>query len=321
MKNMKKTKGVKEIGKKEREKKAKLNRIIFGFVMAVILFVALITIENAVIKNEIKVETVVAAKTMEARTIVDEDKIEEYFKVIDLPEAYRPSDAISSLDELKGGIVTTKAIGERGVVTNTSFTSKDDVILGIEDPVEVSINLGAIEDAVAGKVRAGDIINILRVWTEPVGHNKVEYHSEYIFENAFVVESHTGTPAVSRDDKETSVTLITVYVPRDKELEIAESISAGTLRVGIVQETDGTEYIINGSGIATNVDTTINTEDIEEENIVEVVEGEDSVDTVEVVEGEETPVEDTAEGTEVPEGETVPEETTTEEGSETDEVE
>lgn len=330
MKNMKKSKGTKEIGKKEREKRAKLNRIIFGFVMAVILFVALVTIENAVIKNEIKVDTVVATQDIDARTVIDAEQVSEFFKVIQLPEAYRPSNALESMEALENGIVTTEALVINSVVSNGSFTSRDDIVLGIEDPVEVSINLGAIEDAVAGKVRAGDIVNISKVWPESTGLlNEVEWHSEYIVENAYVVESHTGTPAVARDDKETSVTLITVYVPRAKELEISRSIAEGTLRVGIVQESDGTEYIINGDIIATNKDTSVTVVD-KEESTVETTEDttteEPVVDAETTVETTDETVEVTPEeATETPvEGETTvetTEDTTNEEGSETNTVE
>ena len=330
MKNMKKSKGTKEIGKKEREKRAKLNRIIFGFVMAVILFVALVTIENAVIKNEIKVDTVVATQDIDARTVINAEQVSEFFKVIQLPEAYRPSNALESMEALENGIVTTEALVVNSVVSNGSFTSRDDIVLGIEDPVEVSINLGAIEDAVAGKVRAGDIVNISKVWPESTGLlNEVEWHSEYIVENAYVVESHTGTPAVARDDKETSVTLITVYVPRAKELEISRSIAEGTLRVGIVQESDGTEYIINGDIIATNKDTSVTVVD-KEESTVETTEDtateEPVVDAETTVETTDETVEVTPEeATETPvEGETTvetTEDTTNEEGSETNTVE
>lgn len=333
MKNMKKSKGTKELGKKEREKRAKLNRIIFGFVMAVILFVALVTIENAVIKNEIKVDTVVATQDIDARTVIDAEKVSEYFKVIQLPEAYRPSNALENMEALENGIVTTEALVVNSVVSNGSFTSRDDIVLGIEDPVEVSINLGAIEDAVAGKVRAGDIVNISKVWPESTGLlNEVEWHSEYIVENAYVVESHTGTPAVTREDKETSVTLITVYVPRAKELEISRSIAEGTLRVGIVQESDGTEYIINGDIIATNKDTSVTVTDKKEESTVDVtedvtteepvVDAETTAETVEVTstEGTETPVEGEATVDDAVPADTT-EDITNEEGSETNTVE
>ncbi|MBO5388644.1 MAG: hypothetical protein J6A59_10970, partial [Lachnospiraceae bacterium] len=258
------------------------------------------------------------------------EQVSEFFKVIQLPEAYRPSNALESMEALENGIVTTEALVVNSVVSNGSFTSRDDIVLGIEDPVEVSINLGAIEDAVAGKVRAGDIVNISKVWPESTGLlNEVEWHSEYIVENAYVVESHTGTPAVARDDKETSVTLITVYVPRAKELEISRSIAEGTLRVGIVQESDGTEYIINGDIIATNKDTSVTVVD-KEESTVETTEDtateEPVVDAETTVETTDETVEVTPEeATETPvEGETTvetTEDTTNEEGSETNTVE
>ena len=289
---MKKNKKVKEVSRRDKEKQARLNRIIFGFVMAVVLFVALVTIENAVIKNEIKLPTVVATKSISEKTLVEGDQIKDFFQVIEMPEAYRPSNALDSLDALKDGVVVLENLGVNGVLGSDSYTSIDDIILGIEDPVEVSINLGSLENAVAGKVRAGDVINISKVWSEQLSATVSTVRSEYIVQNAFVVEAHAGTSEVSREDADTTVTLITVYVPRAKELAINEALTNGTLRVGIVQESDGTEYIISGDVIGTNKDTTVKTE-VNTDAEVEVEGTETVEETTEVpVEGAEIPVAD-----------------------------
>lgn len=271
-----KKKGVTEVSKRDREKRAKLNKILVGFVMAVVLFVGLVTIEEAIIKNEIKLPTVVATKEIAARTVIKATDLSNNFKVIDVPEQYRAQDALSSLDEL-GDIITTQDMTPNAVLTAAYYTAEDDLLNQIEDPIEISINLGQVETAVAGKVRAGDIINISKVTSSESESGKVTYHSTYIMENAYVVEAHTGTPTVSRDDVDTTVTLITVYVPRAKEADIYKALEEGTLRVGLVKNADDTEYKINDDAITTNVTSSSSlTPDTTEETVDTVTTPEES---------------------------------------------
>lgn len=259
-----KKKGINEVSKKEKEKRAKLNRILFGFVMAIVVFVALVTVENAVIKNEIKIPTVVATQEIPERTVIDSEQLTTYFRVVDVPEAYRPADAISSLSEM-GSVIMTHSISAQEPICKSAYTSKDDILANIEDPIEISIGLGELDTSVAGKLRAGDIVNISRIVQIPINDEEFETQVDYIVENALVVEAHAGTPEVDRTDTETSSSIITVYVPRDCEQLIYRALTEGTLRVGLVKDADGTEYTVMDEIIAINSDTVMEDEVAETE--------------------------------------------------------
>lgn len=286
-----KKKGINEVSKKEKEKRAKLNRILFGFVMAIVVFVALVTVENAVIKNEIKIPTVVATQEIPERTVIDSEQLTTYFRVVDVPEAYRPADAISSLSEM-GSVIMTHSISAQEPICKSAYTSKDDILANIEDPIEISIGLGELDTSVAGKLRAGDIVNISRIVQIPINDEEFETQVDYIVENALVVEAHAGTPEVDRTDTETSSSIITVYVPRDCEQLIYRALTEGTLRVGLVKDADGTEYTVMDEIIAINSDTVMEDEvaetEAEQTDEAEQAAEETTAETAETAETEET---------------------------------
>lgn len=260
-----KKKGINEVSKREKEKREKLSRILFGFVMALVLFVGLVTVEGAIIKNEVKVSTVVAIADIPERKVIDKNELSNYFTVVELPETFRPDDALSSVDDL-GDIIVTKYMSINSVLTTSCYTSKDDIRQAIEDPVEIAISIGDLSTSVAGKIRSGDIINISRIVQRQLDEKSFEFEVEYLFENAFVVEAHTGTPAVTREDTDTSANIITVYVPRDKELDIYKAMSEGTLRVGLVKNGDGTEYKVNSDIVAKNSGNVVTENSTKNEN-------------------------------------------------------
>lgn len=159
----------KEKGKRKERKARETNKgdsklriAMISFVVAILLFMVLLTVQNHFLNGEEKAAVVVAIQDVPDGLLLTEEIMPEYFAMElrsadEIPEtAFRSGQALA-------GMVVINEIPAKSIITGSSVTAND-YSAEIEDPVELSIDVTKLGQAVAGTLRAGDRIDIQAVF-------------------------------------------------------------------------------------------------------------------------------------------------------------
>lgn len=149
-----------------------------ALIITVVLFVGLLFLQNY-LSDEVIYKSVVVAKTdIPENTIITKDNANKYLTMKNINILDTPAGALENADSL----VNTKTrvgIYSNEIVTSNFVTDINKYTDNFVDPVEVSIPITSAENAVGGKIRPGDIINVTMMYSsEQVGKINTSYVSE-----------------------------------------------------------------------------------------------------------------------------------------------
>lgn len=196
--------------------KGKIKTISLAICFALIAFIALVYINSRVVGNDDSVETVVAVKNIAHNTEITKQNINDYFRVEKVSSSLVTDKTLKSLDGLVGKYVSADVIYENALVNSQMFSSKKDVIESFNNPVRMSFNVGSFSDAVCGRIRSGDIIDIYGVSTSK---------SQDILKNAYVENVYDSSGLkIDNSDSTTSATAFTVIIESGDENKLLEMI-------------------------------------------------------------------------------------------------
>lgn len=155
-------------GEKDKEKKNKAKRTdsgdgtaavaLFALVAAILIFILLTMIQSNVVQNVDKKPVVVAIIDVPEGVLLDESNMAQYFGVEMRPTADLPLGTYENGHDLVNKI-TSKPILAKEVITPSCLV-KEDLFAGVEDPIIIGLEAGRISQAVAGTLRAGDVVDI-----------------------------------------------------------------------------------------------------------------------------------------------------------------
>ena len=163
-----KAKKTKKMNKKKKAKKdQKLTIAMVSILTAFIVFIVLLVVQDRITNDGVTRSVVVAIKDIPAGTKLTQENMPTYMAVEVRPEEQIPAGSFN-----KGyGIIdkiTDRDIKAKEVITEDCFYTED-FFSEVSDPVEISIAVGDLGRAVAGTLRAGDLVDIksvIRVKTE-----------------------------------------------------------------------------------------------------------------------------------------------------------
>ena len=161
----KKKKNVKRKKSQKTGEKAgsKLSLAMIAIAAAFIVFVVLIMIESKLVNEEETTPVVVAIAEVPEGLYLDETNMPNYFAIEYRAVAEVPEGVVTySNGSGMIGLITDRTIRIKEIVTSDCFY-EEDFYEGIEDPVELAINLNSIGQTVGGVLRAGDYVDIKAV--------------------------------------------------------------------------------------------------------------------------------------------------------------
>lgn len=132
---------------------------LLALVLTVVVFAGLVYAENALTDNIVYKEVVVAKSDIPENEIVTEANMNQYFTIKSVNVLDATSDSIANLNPVMG-MRTKVALLKDEIVTTKDFENIESYTNDIENPIEVSIDIGHIANADAGKLRAGDVVNL-----------------------------------------------------------------------------------------------------------------------------------------------------------------
>jgi len=231
--------GLQGVGEGKKNTRMKTRILAFCVLGFLILYVALVSIESAVV-NEYKnyeVTAYIPAHSIEKNTKVTKENVHDLFQEVIRDRRIIPEDSVSDPVYLIGQYAK-KEIGSMEVISAGSFQTID-MCEGIPDPVEVSFSVNNYDQVVGGILREGDRINlyVIRKEKDETGEQIV---SELIIKDTYITKAFTNTGVeIKREDEvngDTPTTVINVYIPGGKEEAFHEAVIEGTLRVSKIME-------------------------------------------------------------------------------------
>lgn len=196
--------------------KGKIKTISLAVCFAIVAFVALVYINSRVIGRNDSVETVVAMKNIAHNTEITKQNINDYFKIEKVSSDLVTDKTLKSLDGLVGKYVSSDIIYEKALVNSQMFSSKKDIVENFNNPVRMSFSVGSFSDAVCGRIRSGDIVDIYCVSS---------LKSQNIMKNAYVENVYDSSGIkIENWNSTTSATAFTVIIEGGEENKLLEMI-------------------------------------------------------------------------------------------------
>ena len=205
-------------------KKGKVWPALISLLLAVGIFILLLNVETRKLAQYEKESVVVAAMDVSEAKEITKENLTEYFAVVERPLSDIPQAAIRTLDELVGQYVKS-GIDAGSVVTKSMF---GDLKRDYGEAVLLGVDMEALDQSVAGTLRAGDEIDIYTVKVEDDEHVTVEK----ALGGVTIERSYTSTGvAITKEDTTSIAQYITIPVHKDAVDTFYQSLEEGRIEI------------------------------------------------------------------------------------------
>lgn len=205
----------------------KFGKIAISLIVSIILFVGLLLLEKNILTPNGTVNVVVAKTDIKEGTYITESNTEEYFALKEVDGSLDFESSIKNIEDLNGKVIQIP-IKKGEIVSNLRYTSKDDILNGIENKVETSVKVDDISQVVGGVLREGDMINIAVV-------NSTTMENKTILENVYVSKAFSSDGAEVDRYSDTSALVINIIVSSSDEAKLNQALELGTIRVSKIK--------------------------------------------------------------------------------------
>ncbi|MCD8129859.1 MAG: SAF domain-containing protein [Lachnospiraceae bacterium] len=128
-------------------------------VLAVVVFIAILRIQMAGLEEVVYENVVTARKTIAGDTALTEGNIGALLEIRQVPEEYVPEGALSTLEGLEGCVITAE-ISAGSILTQGLVRTIPDIYGDYGELFWISVSAEQLTQAVAGTLRAGDIVDL-----------------------------------------------------------------------------------------------------------------------------------------------------------------
>ena len=202
--------------------KTKVRGIVLAIFFALIAFICLVVLNNRISGAMDRVDVVIAAKTIPKNTLITEDNVGEYFTTIQAQSIFKTSNAVTNPHDLIGQYALN-GIWDKAPINQDMFQSQLDIFAAYKKPVQASFNVANLSDAVCGRLRAGDYVDIFGV---DINQGK------RIIENAYIFKAYDSAGVqISVSDTTAIATNFTIILESGEEEVLYEMLKNSTVVV------------------------------------------------------------------------------------------
>ena len=202
--------------------KTKVKGIVLAIFFALIAFICLVVLNNRISGAMDRVDVVIAAKTIPKNTLITEDNVGDYFTTIQAQSIFKTSNAVTNPHELIGQYALN-GIWDKAPVNQDMFQSQLDIFAAYKKPVQASFHVNDLSDAVCGRLRAGDYIDIFGIDMN---------QGKRIIENAYIFKAYDSAGVqISVSDTTAIATNFTIILESGEEEMLYEMLKNSTVVV------------------------------------------------------------------------------------------
>lgn len=221
----------KEINQRQKKRAQNIKLVFISLILCLICFVALIIMERNIIKREETDNIVVATTHISEGTKVTKENINSLFEIQERNVSQLPDDYVISIAELEESFIS-RDYKPNEVITYDYIKDEASMIEHIKHPIEISLSINSLSNAVGGILRPGDRVNLYNTYSTSSYSGKGKVTSTPIMLNAYITKALTSSGAeISTEDKETTATMINIIIEAESEAAFNEAIYNGTLRL------------------------------------------------------------------------------------------
>ncbi len=198
----------KKTNKEKKSDQAKIWPIAVCLLLAVAVFAFLLSVEKRQLANYEKSMVVVAVQDVPDKTEITGENATEYFALEERTLAEIPSAVFTDVHELLG-LYAEGGIDAGSMVTKSMFSELQPLA---PDAVLLGVNMEALDQSVAGTLRAGDTIDIYTVKMEL----DEEVEVKKILSSVVIERSYTGSgEEILKEDTTSIAQYITIPIHKD----------------------------------------------------------------------------------------------------------
>lgn len=211
--------------KKFKKPKNKNNRNLFGLVLSVLVavsvFVGLVSYQTSVLSNYEKVSRVVAIKDMPDGIRITAQNVNDYFQMDEIEATHDVTKPVEAVEDLIG-YVSASEIAKGQTASYVNFTNESELLSWIKDPVHISFTVSKAGDALGGTIRAGNIIDV-----------NVSSKDEVILagESLYVTAVYDTNYALLTENDTNPALTIEVVIDAAEAADFVSAISSGSIYV------------------------------------------------------------------------------------------
>ena len=215
-----------------------LVRVIISAALAVAVFLCAVTFENYLLSDKSQDSVLVATKDIPAGTLIESGDASEYFTTKLVNSDLTTANTLENASQVSGKIVTDIAAGE--IVSSADFKNVSAVEDSVENPIAITFGVASSERALCGRVRAGDICDVIAIiTTEATDYTNSEEYSTVIIENAYIVATYDADGnEIASSDTSTQSVFFKINVDRSLEDEYNMVFSTGDITLTKLDVTD-----------------------------------------------------------------------------------
>lgn len=200
------------------------------FLVALVLFIIFVLIENSMANCYERKPAVVAAAEVPENLQLTKRNMKKYFEVKEVDSSlFTDDDTVVSLNDVER-LYLQENIHAKEILSKKSFADTADLTADLVNPARVSFSVSAIQNAAAGRIRTGQEINVYK-------YDSSMKSTEKILEGLYVQEAYnSGGDVISSSDSDSIAVTFTVLIEGDEEEYFYRSIAGNELCVSVVEK-------------------------------------------------------------------------------------
>lgn len=294
MKIGKKTAVTKEITRQERNRRNNLKRLTISFVVALILFIALVIIQSSILNQEAKIEAYQIKSDIAVGTKIAEDNFDNYLVLKEVNESLVPEGYITDKAEIIGKF-TNRNYKAKDMITSDGITDTEKLYKdSIKNPTVLSFSVGDASSAVAGSVHEGDYINIYGLRKDAFTNSDLKSEKEnlilkddyFSFMHVYVAEAYDASgKRLTTDDKETQALMFKIILSEEDVVKFNEMLTNCNIKIAKILYDSEQTYLDFIQEINLEAGTIVKSSDAQNRKVDQI-----TTDEVEIEAGTTDPV-------------------------------
>lgn len=251
MKIGKKTVVTRELTRQEKNRRNNIKRLTVSFIVAFLLFIALVVIQSSILNQEAKHEVFQVVKDMPIGTKITSDNLNKYIKLKDVQISLIPEGYITDKKDILGKF-TNRAYKANDIITSDGITDVEKMYKdSIVNPTELSFSVSDTSAAVSGTIHEGDYVNIYGLRKDAFNDGELASESDeliltdeyFSFMHVYVAEAYDGDGnRIGTDDTtDKKAVMFTIILSEDDVKTFNEMLKNCDVRMAkIIYDSDKT---------------------------------------------------------------------------------
>jgi len=205
-----------------------------SLLMAVIIFVVVIALQNKIANPSGKAEVYYSQQYIDKNTVVNKDNFDKYFVKKEISKDNLVEDAITNKDELID-VYAVENILKGEQVSRKRIDKNSNRTMDIPNKVEYSIKFSDISEVAGGTLREGDVIDLILTENQD---NKVITQTE--LKNVIISKAIAADGSIISRDSKIAASALNLYLSAVDAHKLDNAVERGKIKA--LKKLDNSTY-------------------------------------------------------------------------------